>query len=485
MYLFGTLRFIVENQTTKRAKRGEHDIYKEKASVSCANVVATTFIFYCYVRINFIGRIFNMKKRVLLSLVLVLSIICIFGLTGCGSGYDGQALHINYEVGDNYGSEDYLGSTLTIAGSGVDSETQYTVKEIEELAAGDEPLQYQGDYSMMSRGGQFSKHTFTGIRLYELLQKCGLQEGLPEDTQVKFVSVDGYALTMDLGEIITSTDNVFAAKTDNQPSEENVPKILAFGSDGYPLTGTVGDKKLGEKATAEEGYVDKAENEGGPIRLISGQQTVGEFNAPDNAKWLRQIIVGEDDNPQAHANALKDEQALRSNDKVKVDESTGQWNHSTAPYSQYLNTQLKITGNEAKAKTYTLEDLEGMKGSTVTDSFGASGGVNGYRGVVLRDLIEANLAEGVDTPSKITVIGKDGYEAEIAVEDVMKGIDSQYQNGQKRDVIIAYAMDGKPLVANKKSQGFDGENGFGPMRLVVENQMTRWVKRVAEIKIGE
>ncbi len=86
-------------------------------------------------------------------------------------------------------------------------------------------------------------------------------------------------------------------------------------------------------------------------------------------KWLRQIIVGEDDNAEAHAKALDAEQALRSNDTVKVDPDSGMWTHASPPYDEYLDTKIKITGSEAKPATYTLAGLEAMTGSTVTDSF--------------------------------------------------------------------------------------------------------------------
>ena len=421
-------------------------------------------------------------KKILLALTFVLALIA---FTGCGSGYDEEALHINYSEDEVYGSEDYLGSTVTIGGDGMEKETVVTVAELEQIAVEDEELRYQGDYSMMSRGGEFSNHKFTGIKLYEFLKDCGLKADLDDSTPVKFVSVDGYALKMELGEIIESSDNTYAAKTDTAPTDENVPKILAFGSDGVPLTGTVGSMKLGEDITEEQGFVEETENVGGPVRLISGQQSVGEFNAPDNAKWLRQIIVGEDNNAKAHADALTAEQALRSNDKVVVDESKGMWNHSEEPYTKYLNTKLKITGSEAKKRTYTLQEIEQMAEHTVTDSFGASAGVNGYRGVILRHIVMSNLADGVDRPSKIIVVGQDGYETEVDVDDMLKGVDSRYQGGEHRDIIIAYAIDGEPMVPDEKAAGGTGKNGYGPMRLIVENQTTRWVKSVAEIRIGK
>ncbi len=424
-----------------------------------------------------------MKKRFRLATVICAAALAILILSGCGSGFNEDALHINYDEASVYGSEDYLGSTITIAGSAIESETVYTVEEIENLAIDNEELRYQGEYSALTRGSVFSKHEFTGVKLYEILKLSGLDES-DTDIDVRFVSVDGYSLAVPLEEVINSTDNVYSDITAIAPDEESVPMILAFGSDGVPLTGPVGNMKLGAEITEGQGFNEEADNSGGPIKLVAGQKSADEFNAPDNAKWLRQIIVGEDDNAEAHAKALDAEQALRSNDTVKVDPDSGMWTHASPPYDEYLDTKIKITGSEAKPATYTLAGLEAMTGSTVTDSFGASCGVNGYQGVMLKDIVMTNLADGVKKPGKISVIGVDGYETEIDVDDMLNGITSRYQKGERRDIIIAYSIDGVPLVSDEKSEGFKGNNGYGPMRLVVENQTTRWVKQVAEIRIG-
>jgi len=432
--------------------------------------------------IGFHRKVTAVRKTTVIRLCIAIAMI---GLCGCtGRNYNVGALHINYTAEENYGSDDYLGTMLTIGGKGMSQEVQYTVKELEDLAMAEKSLQYQGEYSMMSRGGEFFAHEFTGIRLYELLKKAGLNENLSSDTDVRFVSVDGAFMVMKLGEIIESTDCTFKAKTDNKPLEINVPKILAFGSDGVPLVGPVGSIKLGEVITENQGYDAKAQNDGGPIRLIFGQQTADDSNAPNNVKWLRQIIVGVDDNQQAHSAVLAAEQVLRSNDMVTVDIGKGQWNHRKEPYSQYLNSELKISGSEAKAITYTLRNLEDMADSTVADTFGASCGVFGFQGVRLKDIVISNLADGVTEPSRITVIAEDGLETEISVNDMMNGIDSRYQNGEHRDIIIAYAVDGSPLVRDKKSEGFTGNNGSGPMKLIVENKTTLWVRSVNEVIIG-
>lgn len=674
------------------------------------------------------------KKSVILSLLILLSMV----LIACG-GIDGKALHINYHENENYGTGDYLFSTVTFSGSVLGEEKVLSVKELEEMA-GDKSLAYEGNYSMLTRGAQFSKHEMSGLRLYELLLKLGLPKDTPEDTPVRILSSDGYVIVLPLKEVKESGDNTYDSMDDDSPSEENVPLILAFGSDGVPLTGPVGDERPGDKIDEKDGFVEGAENVGGPVRLIGGQKAPDEYNAPDNAKWVKQIIVGEpvdythhqgEDRKQRLLNirvvdkegvvtderaisyeelekfgikernyygednfyegvnlwgflaytmdfssrsgtvkllfadgtekeidieyfrnlkgdfsgyttvkdeltitnvrpalgysvngkpseegvyallpavkghqkvsqakvvseieiclsgedvlsenpygghkilftgeGLKEERVLTVNEleryydlmvtsgedtgtslkglldtlgltvdagtvtvkgtgeekftqkeladgrdtlllitresgktperggpvklgktgavaEVVVGVEKGLWTHTEKPYIRYQKDTITISGSQAKGtKKYTVEELE-KSDNAVKDSFGAAGGIHGYQGVVLKDLIQDNLKTGVDKPSKITVIGGDGYKTVLSVEDVWNGIESKYQPGQRRDVIIAYSKDGVPLVANEKSKGFTGENGFGPLRLIVENQNSKWVKDVEEIVIGK
>ncbi|MDO4545918.1 MAG: hypothetical protein Q4C25_07150 [Bacillota bacterium] len=675
-----------------------------------------------------------MKKKILL---LPLLVIVMMLATACGA--EKSALHINHSEDEFYGSGDYVFSTVTFSGSEMESETVYSVKQLEEMTE-DESLAYEGLYSMLTRGSIFSQHEMTGLRLYELLLETGLDEEASDDTEVKVVSADGYTTILTLGEIRESTDNTYDSMEVTEPVEESVPVILAFGSDGIPLTGPVGSRQPGEDVPEEEGFDEASENVGGPVRLIAGQKAPDEFNAPDNAKWVREIIVGDDTDYDKHSGAAAEENCLAvtvtdedgsiideksftyaeiegfegteanyygeenyysgvdlweflasslefasregtveftgqdgtteeidieyfrnlkgdysgyttskdgltitnvkpalgysvngqpsedgiyallpaakgyeksskavpvtaitlkltgentlsenpyGNSKIVingegVDEETtltvnqlerysdlivtdgtqmgislaglleeigltvdaddvtvkgeseatytyeqlqkdrdgiflvtrengqppetggpvklgdvnnvsmitvgikdGQWTHSQKPYSKFLNSKLKISGSEAaETRKYTLQELEDYE-YTVKDSFGSSKGVDGYQGVILRELIKDNLKEGVERPSKITVIGRDGYKTELSVDDVFNGIDSKYQQGEHRDVILAYSLNGEPLVRNENSDGFNGENGHGPLKLIVENQISKWVKNVKEIRIGE
>ncbi|NLD20054.1 MAG: hypothetical protein GX663_07400 [Clostridiales bacterium] len=671
-----------------------------------------------------------MKKK---KFIIVLGIMCIAVLLGACGNVNKSALHINYGEDENYGSGDYVFSTVTITGDELHSEKVFSVKELEELTS-DESLAYEGTYSMLTRGSIFSQHKMTGLKLYELLLYAGLDVKADKDTKVRIISADGYASILSLDEIKESMDNTYSSMEDKEPAGENVPVIVAFGSDGLPLTGPVGSKVPGDEITEEEGYSQNEENVGGPVRLIAGQKSSDEFNAPDNAKWVRKIIVGDEvdlsyddktaltitakdeegntvdqgsftcgelaafngteenyygkknwykganlwqfvasnldfasregtvkflyndgssqvidmeyfrnvkgdfskytvakegltitnikpalgyavngeasqrgvyallpavkgyvktstakpvsaieinlkgdaalsENPygsslitidgdgvkksgditvselesyndlmvtsgsqrgislagflearglaidaekitiegdttvkytmdQLHKNKDKlllvtrqDGNAIDEGGPVKcedvnsvtdihVEAKEGQWTHREKPYKRYLKSTLKLSGSEVNSAKYTLKELENSE-YTVKDTFGSSAGIDGYQGVALKKIIQDNLKSEIDKPTKITVIGEDGYETELAVDDVWNGIDSQYQQGEHRDVIIAYSLDGEPLVKNKKAAGFTGENGFGPMRLVVENQISKWVKNVVQIKIGE
>jgi hypothetical protein len=183
---------------------------------------------------------------------------------------------------------------------------------------------------------------------------------------------------------------------------------------------------------------------------------------------------------------LKGLQNLNHVTSITVGIKKGQWTHDNKEYQTYLDTTLKVSGSQAKGtRTYTLKQVENLGETyTVKDYFAAGGGGNSYQGVILRKLVMDNLKNGLKMPDKITIIGKDGYEVELAVKDVLYGVESTYQPGETRDIILAYSIDGTPLVSSKKSQGYTGENAFGPLRLIVENQTAKWVKNVTEIRLG-
>lgn len=396
-----------------------------------------------------------MKK--LFSLVLALSLLLCCALPTAALGHT---------------EEKYLSDTLTLAGSGFDGVRMLTVSVIEELY--NSGLGYEGEYSMMTSGSVFTKHTFTGVRLYELLLHEGLDDALPDSTPVKFISKDGYTILMTLGEIRTSNRGRYSAK-DGALEEAELPVIVAFASDGEALLGPTGTESVYTRFEAEDGYIEGADNIGGPLRLIMGQTSSYEFNAPNCAKWLSAIVVGDQGN-------YVYSRETESGDAPAEPDRSGDWTHQ----GTQSGFRLKITGSEAVGTVYlSLAELESMTEGIVREYFAASAGRSAYEGITLEYLVCRYLRSGLDVPGKVTVKAGDGYSKSVDVGMVMNGIDSMYQPGEHRDVILAWAIDGAPLVPSQDSEGYNGANAFGPLRLVVENTISMWVKNVSEIVIGE
>ncbi len=272
-------------------------------------------------------------------------------------------------------------------------------------------------------GGTGASGLYRGLDLLQLLRSSTL--GLTVDADVVTVTgADGSSVALPLEDL----------------RESGTPVLLAYSRAGTPLV---------ENATSP-GYQAAAENHGGPIMLASERYTVAS-------------VVS-----------------------VAVGRKSGLWKHDLVPYSSYRTRALSISGSEAKGTTIlSLAQLEAS--GYVRDSFAASGGQSAYQGVVLRKLLEGRLALGVSRPSRITVYGADGYHVDLAVDDVLNGIDSVYQPGEHREVVLAYSTNGYPLVSSSSSDGYvpSALNGYGPLRLVVENSISSWVKDVRAIVVGE
>lgn len=125
-----------------------------------------------------------------------------------------------------------------------------------------------------------------------------------------------------------------------------------------------------------------------------------------------------------------------------------------------------------------------MTEGTVRQYFAASAGRNAYEGVTLRYLVQQYLAEGLSAPTRVTVKSPDGYAKQVDLSQLSAGIASMYQPGETRDILLAWAVDGAPLVPGTEGEGYNGANGYGPLRLVVENTISMWVKSVDEIILG-
>jgi|GEM_PF-2154306 len=399
-----------------------------------------------------------MKKITALALALCLALCLVPAASAAGSIYHSGA--------------DYLADTLTLAGNAFEGTRTLTVAAVE-AAARDESsgLFYENEYSMMTSGGVFSKHVFTGVRIYELMLSEGLDLSAPDSTPVKFISKDGYTIPMTLGEV-RGGRNRYSARG-GELEETGLPAIAAFASDGEALVGPVGRQSVYTQFDEESGYIEAADNVGGPLRLIIGQDSEWEFNAPSCSKWLAAIVVGD---AGGYVYSRGTDAALDTSEPDR----TGDWTHKGAQ----ADYRLKITGSEASAEAYlSLAEIEAMP--AIREYYAASAGRNAYEGTALKTLVSLYLKPGIAAPAKVTVRAADGYEKAIDPSALINGMESFYQPGKHRDLLLAWAVDGSPLVESEQSEGYDGANAFGPIRLVAENTISMWVKNVSEIIIGD
>ena len=127
------------------------------------------------------------------------------------------------------------------------------------------------------------------------------------------------------------------------------------------------------------------------------------------------------------------------------------WDLSYAPAAAHVERQaadavaLTIQGRVAHPRTYSAADLQHLVPTTVSVSQASEHGVRPatYTGVLLRALLDqAGLVDqpGPKTHLRHTVLasGRDGYAVAVALGE----FDPTFENKQ---VIVAYARDGKPL----------------------------------------
>ena len=128
--------------------------------------------------------------------------------------------------------------------------------------------------------------------------------------------------------------------------------------------------------------------------------------------------------------------------------------------------------------TFTLRQIEAMTEYAVRDTY-TGDGIREMQGIVLWDLINnvVGLKEDVEVPSIRVFSGQNYNQILRSNEQVVNGVlNSQ---GQTKKIILAYAADGYPLVPDESSIGYVNNNAYGPLRLIIEESKSMWVKSVS------
>ncbi len=369
-------------------------------------------------------------------------LMVVFGQTTAGTS--GQELHevnaitVNM-VADPYAHlqppyDGYADVVLNISGDGARKDHAVTVGELEFM----QNYVISGEYCL-ARGETKESALYRGIDIYDFLQReVGFSAGADKIT---FRSEDGFEKTFALEEI---------AKGDylnEVTGAGNLKVMLAFGKNETPLV----------PGKESEGYKMAAGNDGGPLRLVIGQIEPGDSNKGKSVGSVVEIVV----------------------DAVAGDS----WKHDHGLYTQYLDLpMLRVTGSQvAEPRTFTLRQLQALDEHILRDIYM---GDTEVEGIIVWNLIKdvVGLADGVTTPSGVRVYSGPGYNQIQETGEIMNGVLNSL--GLTKEIILGYAIKGHPLVPDASSPGYVGTNQYGPLRLIVEENNSRWTKNVDCIVVG-
>jgi hypothetical protein len=121
---------------------------------------------------------------------------------------------------------------------------------------------------------------------------------------------------------------------------------------------------------------------------------------------------------------------------------------------------LRVTGSQVtEPRTFTLRQLEALDPHIIRDVYS---GTTEVEGIILWNLIKdvVGLADGVTTPSSIRVYAGAGYNQLQVTSDVMNGVLNSA--GERKEIILGYALNGYPLVPYSHSEGYVNNNEYGP-----------------------
>jgi len=162
--------------------------------------------------------------------------------------------------------QSYLDDKLTISGDGVEAETSFSLGQVEDMTEG----RLEKNFTMMTLVEPHNGR-YQGVALDYLLAQAGLKE---EAKYVQIVCADGVSMEFSLEELLS--DNYV-----NEVDDSRLKPILAYGKDGYPL--------VPDRSSA--GFLEKAGNEGGPLRLMIGQTVEGERNSPKCLQHVTGLVI--------------------------------------------------------------------------------------------------------------------------------------------------------------------------------------------------
>ncbi|MEN6348434.1 MAG: two-component regulator propeller domain-containing protein, partial [Syntrophomonas sp.] len=224
--------------------------------------------------------------------------------------------------------------------------------------------------------------------------------------------------------------------------------LLAYGKNEVPLVPNANSP----------GYNADVNNSDGPFRLIVGQTEAGEFNSSRCMGEIKEIIV-----------------------EAQAGDS---WKHDHGDFTQYQDQAvLRVTGSQVTApRTFSLKQLEALDQHIIRNIYL---GDQEVEGVILWNLIKdvVGLKDGVTEPSSIRVFAGANYNQITNTSQVINGVVNS--QGVTKDILAGYAVNSYPLVPESSSPGYINNNQYGPLRLIVEENGSMWIKWLDCIVVGD
>lgn len=343
-------------------------------------------------------------------------------------------------------------NTVRFYGEGLEQQATYSVGDIEGMQTKVKTL----DYSMMNNAGTITEERYRGMAVYELFTQIGMKSNAGE---VIVYAADGTSYTFPLSVLKKQTYINYLS-----PEKQNVFAMLAYG------TGLVGeDTMIGlplVRASTAAGYDAAYRNDGGPLKLIIPQESADSANA---------------------ALCVKDVVAI----EVTANEMDT-WGHRMSDvYEEFLDYEFTFTVRNDDSEwsyVFTLAQLEAMTDLIVRDTYSVLD-IGECEGIVIWKFIQrfAGDVPGIGDPVAVTVYAEDGYKNDLLSVFYKEGLEFgvMSEDGDRKPLIIAYAVNGIPLVDSESHEGYTGLAGNmgGPLRVVAETTQGASVKYVNKLVV--
>lgn len=335
-------------------------------------------------------------------------------------------------------------STIRFYGEGLDEECTFTVEQLESMQTRVQTL----DYSILNNKGALNQQRYRGLAIYDLFAQIGIKSNAGD---VIVYAADGTSVTFSLSRL---------KKQDYQnyvTGSEGLYALLAFGAgdvEGENMTGVplVRDKE-------DAGFDENIGNNGGPLKLVIPQENAGDINS---SLCVKDVVAVE-----VTANEIDT------------------WGHRMSDiYSEFLDYEMTLTIKNDDSEwthNFTVGQLEMLEDLIVRDEYSVLD-IGTCEGIDIWKFIQliAGDVPGVDDPVAVTVYASDGYKNDLLSvffrEGLVNGVSGD--TGEPKKLMIAYALNGYPLVDEESHEGYTGlaGNSSGPLRVVAETNQGASVK---------